>query len=335
MVKGTAGPGEIRRWNQWMEATDQNRAIAKEAIAEIAGFGFDDPGEVDVQAEWIRLHGSTVGKKGGAFRSVRSRTSSVSWILRVASILIVGGMIGFGLFFYGQDDSSSTRVEQITQERTVRTDQGEHKTIKFSNGSRIIVNSNSALTYRLGLLHNQTIEVVLEGEAYFDAESDSSRKEPMFAIHTPDGDIRDIGTEFLVTVSEDYSRVVLQEGEVQINPGGKGNDEPAVALKKGEMLAFDESEVISRKTVNATFYTSWATGFMQFDETTIQEFAQYVEQRFRVQVQLTDPRLTDIKIDGGVYFRSLEELVRSVSEVALIPVYQSADRETVYIGDNF
>ncbi|SHF07000.1 FecR family protein [Fodinibius roseus] len=337
MVKGTASAEEVSRWNDWIEASDQNRAKARQAISEIAGFEFDDParGDVDEEVEWSRLYEATVGKSDTKIQQqyIQGRDSSAKWWYRVAAILILGSIIGAGLYLYPETDKVSTGVEQITREQTVRTDSGEQKTIRFSNGSKIILNSNATVTYSLGLLHSQTIEVTLEGEAFFDAESKSGENEPVFAIQTPDGTIRDIGTEFLVSVGDDYSRVILQEGTVEVTPREPVNEDRRIAVQKGEMLEFNRSEVLKKQGVNATFYTSWATGSMEFDKTTVQEFAGFVEQRFYVEVQVADPDLAEIRIDGAVYFKSLEGLVRSVSDIIKIPVYQSEDRETVYIGD--
>lgn len=336
MVKGTAGADETERWNAWIEESEQNRAKAKEAIAEIAGFTFDDPEIPDVDKEWSRLKKETLQSKDKSQSEVR-RTSGSSealmWIFRVAAILLLGATIGVGFYIYSPTHSSSTHLQKITQEKTVRTDSNEQKTITFSNNSKIVLNSNSTITYTLGGNASRTIRVVLEGEAFFEAENTTDRKQPVFAVSTPDGVIKDIGTKFLVTVEHDRSRVVLQEGRVEVETDNQSNDNQKISVADGQMIEFTDSEVLKKKKVNTTFYTSWATGFMQFDQTKIQEFAGFVEERFNVRVQVVDSALANIKIDGGIYFRSLEELVRSVSEVADIPVYQSRDRETVFIGN--
>ena len=161
---------------------------------------------------------------------------------------------------------------------------------------------------------------------------------PAFAVTTPDGIIRDIGTKFLVAVENGHSRVVLQEGLVEVEPvSGQVNlseqNEEKFRVRKGEMVEFRRSDIITRKEINPTFYSSWATGFLELEESGVQEFAEYVEKRFVVDVQLWDPGLKDIQLNGTVYFRSLDELMKSVSEVIGIPVYRSADRGTVYIGN--
>ncbi len=333
LVKGTADADEVDEWNSWIEKDEEHREKAREAMTAIAGFAFDDPETPDIETEWKQLYRATKGNFESSDQKKYNRNSALTWIYRVAAVLILGSLIGVGFYWYAPTVEEPTHLEQITQERTITTDSGEQKTIKFSNGSRIILNSNSAITYAINQQQGQLINVVVEGEAFFDAEGGDDQQQPIFAVNTPDGVIKDIGTEFLVTVEGNLSRVVLQEGRVEINRQNSKEQASKISVAAGEMLEFTKSKVLERKPVNSTFYTAWATGSMQFDQTTIRQFAGFVEQRFDVDVQIVDPALADITIDGGVYFRSLEELVRSVSKVADIPVYQSRDRETVYIGN--
>ena len=338
MVKGTATPKEVDRWSSWMEEHDENRDLAKEAIAEIAGFGFREPDYPDIEKEWAKVYSKTAGLKKTTLQAKRRREKRLGWFVKIAAILLLASMVGFGVHYYADNTEGPIHLKQLTEERTIVTGDDEQKTLTFSNGTKIVLNRNTTLTYSLGVLQNQTIDVTLEGEAWFDVVDDYTREKPAFAVHTPDGIIRDIGTKFLVTVEQGRSRVVLQEGIVEIEPaalngmGAAGDSWQMVRLEPGEMLEFSQSDALRRERVNPTFFTAWATQFMQFERTSIQDFAVYLEQRFGVKVEVTDPVYTGITLDGAVYFRSLEELVRSVSEVTGIPVYQSEKRDTVFIG---
>jgi ferric-dicitrate binding protein FerR (iron transport regulator) len=338
MVKGTATPEESGRWSSWMEENDGNRKIAKTAISEIVGFEFRDPQVPDIEKEWSKLYSKTVGMNRLKKYQKRKRDTRLLWIVRIAAILLLASLVGVGVHYFVEDTGNIIRLEQLTEERTITTGNDEQKTLTFSNGSRIVLNRNTTLTYSLGVLHNQTVDVTLEGEAWFDVVSAHSKELPAFAVYTTDGVIRDIGTQFLVTVELGHTRVVLQEGIVEVEPAASngidadGESRHMVRLEPGEMLEFKRADVLRRERVNPTFFTAWATQFMQFQRTSIQDFAGYVEQRFGVNVMITDTVYTGFTLDGAVYFRSLEELVRSVSEVTGIPVYQSEKKDTVFIG---
>lgn len=337
MVKGTATSYEVDKWNDWMEEDDQNRSIAVSAISRIVGFEFNDPELPDIEKKWSDLYAKTAGSHKIQSRRRRGKETKLKWILRVAALLLVMSLAGLGGGYFYNGDRAVTHLEQLSEEKTITTAGDEQKTLRFSNGSKVVLSSNSTLTYRIGLLHNQTIDVTLEGEAWFDAVSDPSKKQPVFAVSTPDGVIRDIGTKFMVTVQKNQSRVVLQEGFIEVVPLDEENSQMEeyvrFSVQRGEMVEFNRTEILKREVVNSTMYTSWATGFIQFDRTDLREFAEYVQQRFGVKVRIVDPGLTDLTLDGAVYFRSLEGLVRAVSEVTAIPVYQSVDRDTVYIGN--
>lgn len=340
MVRGIASAEEIENWNQWIESSDENRLKAKEAVSEMVGFEFQSTEKPDIEQEWKKIRAATIGKSRQSYSPLRrNKDHMMRWMFRAVAIMLLMSFVGIVMYQFTEEGSSVPHLEQLTEERTISTEQGEQKTLRFSNGSKVILNSYSSLTYRLGNSRNSTIEITLDGEAWFDADQNSKSDQPAFAVSTPDGIIRDIGTKFLVTVESSRSRVVLQEGLVEVEPiNSQGdlseqNGEEKFHVRKGEMVEFRHSDIITRKEINPTFYSSWATGVLELEESRVQEFAEYVEQRFDVDVEIRDSSLKDIQLNGTVYFRSLDELMRSVSEVIGIPVYRSADRNTVYIGN--
>lgn len=339
MARGIASAEEVEYWNQWIESSDENRAKSKKATNELVGFEFKSPDTPNINQQWARVYSKTSGnsKRITAYPK-KNNKNTLRWLFRTVAIILVFSLVGLGTYYFYEEEASAPLLEQLTEERTITTEEGEQKTLQFSNGSKVILNSHSSLTYRLGSTKNPTIEMTLEGEAWFDADTDTESDQPAFAVTTPDGIIRDIGTKFLVSVENGHSRVVLQEGLVEVEPlsqpvSNMQAEELKFRVQRGEMVEFSRSDIITRRRVNPTFYTSWATGVMELDQSGIQEFSEYVEQRFDVEVEIRDADLVDIRLNGTVYFRSLDELMRSVSEVIGIPVYRSAHRDTVYIGN--
>lgn len=337
LALGVASAEEVARWNQWIEESEENRMNANLAITELVGFQFKAPENPDVNEQWVRLEAATAGKKRNPAAKKLKRENKLKWIFRAVAVLLLISSAGAAAFLFNSDAQTSPQLEMLAEERMITTDADQHKTLQFSNGSKVILNSHSTLTYRTGTPGSSTIEVILDGEAWFEADPDDEQAQPAFAVTTPDGVIRDIGTKFLVTVENGLSRIVLQEGVVEVEPTGQENRSSSSVgysfqVKKGEMVEFREAEIITRKTVNPTFYSSWATGVLVLAQSGVKEFAEYVEERFDVEVELSQMDLEDVRLNGTVYYRSLDELMRSVSEVIGIPVYRSADRDTVYIG---
>ncbi len=332
-VYGTAGTDEIQKWNSWIESSNENREKARKAAAQISGFIFKNDSCIDVDDEWNRLQESIRAEKDVDGTSPRKVRTPVQWIYRVAAALLMAGMVGAGVYFFSMSEQSPNQLEQITKFRTIETGPGERKTLEFSNGSKIEINSNTRLSSEISSVNHETIEVKLDGEAFFESGNNPSTVNPSFEVKTPDGIVRDIGTKFLVRVQNNHSEVILEEGSVDIRQMSVTDTTDIIKMKKGEMISFNGSYVKDRKIVNTTFHTSWATGFLQFDETPLISFAHYLEERFDVDVQILDPALKNNKLDGGIYFYSLAELVRSVSKVLEFPAKQSHDKQSVYFGN--
>lgn len=324
LVKGKATEEEVKEWNAWIEASDEHRRIAKQATEEIVGFEFKDPKFPNIAKEWNRLREETVERKEAKKYDNHQVGITRKWMSRAAAILLLVGLAGLGAYIYSQKKGLLPKVEQIAQTRTVKTGPHDRKKIAFSDGAKIILNSRSSITYQVNSSPHQARKVVLHGEAYFEAVEGQSE----FAVHTPDGIIRDIGTKFLVTVGKDHSRVVLQAGKVEVNI-----EDQKITMKKGELLSFDRTRILNRKTVNPSYYTSWATGFVKFHDTSLKEFANFVEKKFSVDVKITNSKVASIKISGSIYFKSLKGLIKSVSKVAMISNHQSKNGETIYLGN--
>lgn len=335
VVKGNASTEEIRFWDRWIEENEVNREKARKAKEVIVGKLFQYPEVPDIEKEWGSLKKITVEKSKNTPQPqvLANHQFSSKWKYYAAAIIILGAFIGISTHFYSPSVQSSAHIEQIKKEKVIYAEAGEQKTLAFSNGSRIILNSNTTVKYSTSFNNEGSIKVVVDGEAYFDTGNDRNGSDgSIFAVNTPDGIIKDIGTKFLVSVKNDRSIVVLEEGKVLIESESSPSDEENVLLTSGHLAEIKDSKVVSKSVVNTTFHTSWATGALQFNKTSIQEFADFIEREFSVTVELSDSKISEVKIDGGIYFRSVEELVRAVSNVTEIPVYQSADRNTIYIG---
>lgn len=341
MVKGKASSVEIDYWSEWIEATDENREKAKKAVAKIAGFKLADSTEVsklDFEKEWSRLYRSTIGKPDLLTHLPSSTVErGFLWIYRVAAILLVGSMVGLGIWLYSHNAQTTLESGQIASRGTITTNADQQNTVTFSNGAKIVLRSNSSLTYVFGQAGQAIIQVNLtKGEAFFSDKNTSSAgsvKRHTFTVTTPDGLVEDIGTEFVVMVEKNGSRIILQDGHVRVETTNRKKSVKGYDMKKGEMITLRKAHIVENETVNPTFYTAWATGFIQFDHTSVRKFARYVEKRFGVSVVIAEPGLANVTMDGAVYFRSLKDLVRSVSAATQVPVYQSGNRDTVFIGN--
>ncbi|WP_340154804.1 FecR family protein [uncultured Winogradskyella sp.] len=119
-----------------------------------------------------------------------------NWIVGVAASIV----LLFGLFsLFGNDNV------------IIETGFGENKTIALLDGSEVILNSKSKITYDKDDWENNRV-LTLDGEAYFKVEKGNT-----FTVKTANGFVTVLGTQFNVNSTNDFFDVVCYEGKVSVN----------------------------------------------------------------------------------------------------------------------
>jgi transmembrane sensor len=193
------------------------------------------------------------------------------------------------------------------------TSYGEKKTIILSDSSEITLNSNSTL--RLSSNYNsRNREVFLTGEAYFDIkEITTGSKKQLFIVHANDVLVEVIGTKFNVSTRRNKTLVVLESGKVQLNLNK--NETDSHIMQPGEFVAYtSESKNLERKFVDPEIYSSWRNNILVFEEATIQQIAQTIEDHFGYAVILDDEELMRKMYKGTFPTDNVEVLLESLSK---------------------
>ncbi|MBO6607116.1 FecR family protein [Psychroserpens sp.] len=143
---------------------------------------------IDSSLEQIKAR---MANNGGVVRSLQP----LRWVVGVAASIIVL----FGMFTFLNNDTVS-----------FNTNFGEQQTIALLDGSEVILNAKSTLSYNEDeWTSNRSIE--LDGEAYFKVEKGST-----FTVNTDNGSVTVLGTEFDVNAFKDYFEVTCYEGKVRV-----------------------------------------------------------------------------------------------------------------------
>jgi len=142
------------------------------------------------------------------------------------------------------------------QATTIMADHNGSKTHQFSDGSEIIINNGSSISYhKKSWTEERTVQ--LTGEAYFKVE-----KGKQFTVKTNFGEIQVLGTSFNVRTHDDLLEVQCFSGKVKVaNQKGthkmlKAKEEVKLIKQKFESVQpIDESQPL------------WQKGVSKFDET--------------------------------------------------------------------
>ncbi|WP_298318542.1 FecR family protein [uncultured Aquimarina sp.] len=177
-----------------------------------------------------------------------------NWSYGIAATLLA--LIGLFFFF----DTATTHT----------TDYGEQITIELLDGSEVILNSKSELSYKESNWKNNRT-VTLTGEAFFKVKKGSD-----FLVETSSGNVKVIGTQFNVNTQKDFFEVICHEGKVK----AIGYNSKEAILAKGR--AFRVANNIVENWQTETTKPSWISGETTFTNTPLKQVILSLENQFNI-----------------------------------------------------
>ncbi|HLN73894.1 MAG TPA: FecR domain-containing protein [Prolixibacteraceae bacterium] len=226
-----------------------------------------------------RIHQKPQSKPAILRRLITSPALRIAATILMAALLSLAGYQVFDRWIEGNGiieiSASATRVESVT----------------LPDGSLVSLNSNTHLTYpkRFG---NLTREVTIEGEAFFEVKPNP--KKP-FIIHAGTARVKVLGTSFNVRAypGAREMEVIVKTGKVQVlnqKTEAKQNDELILTPgDKGTLV--HQSHALVKSTNENPNYIAWKTHELVFRATSLNEVIDNLENVYKVNIQLQDPRL--------------------------------------------
>lgn len=210
--------------------------------------------ETPMDATFEQIKQQTIAKKPQV-KKENVRQLFVKWTASVAAVLA----IVFGLYQYN-----------ATKDVLFQTGFGEQQTIALLDGSQVILNAGSTLKYNKKTW-KESRELSLDGEAYFKVS-----KGKTFKVHTPNGDVTVLGTQFNVSSESEYFDVVCYEGRVQVNTSNFMD-----ILTPGKSVTFINGKNKAKEVLDTA--PSWVTGITSFDSAPLSVVLKALEKQFDIQ----------------------------------------------------
>lgn len=181
------------------------------------------------------------------------------------------------------------------------TARGEIRTLTLADGSSITLDAASRLEIDYGL--SCRCLRLRSGAAIFSVAHGDPRA---FTVDAGPGNIRDIGTEFMVRRQGQETLVAVISGEIDVMPGS-GNDH--ALLHAGERLSYSGSgKLLPPPDNSAGDLTAWREGHLVFHDTplpaVLTEFARYHDITIDI-----DSRLKNYNLSGSFASADLNALL--------------------------
>ena len=235
---------------------------------------------------FARIKEQTQGKEEtqGKENSRTIRMNPWKW----AAAIVLPICIAF--FTYYLVDSSQT----VGAPFIVKADKGDKATIELPDGTNVVLNSASQLSY-LNNFGENVRRVQLNGEAYFKVAHDEKRA---FIVQVGDLEVKVLGTSFNVSAYEDAKdvTVVLLEGKV-----GVYAQKISHIMKPGDKIEYNKAtHKITATQVHPNDYIEWTKGNIYFEKESLENIMKTLSRIYDVEIRFDSNKLPNEYFTGTI-----------------------------------
>ncbi|HEV2561631.1 MAG TPA: FecR domain-containing protein [Rhizomicrobium sp.] len=181
------------------------------------------------------------------------------------------------------------------QDRTYVTPVGGHQIVSFADGSKIELNTNTAIRARM-TTEQRTIWLD-RGEAYFQVKHDAAHP---FVVMIGDRRVTDLGTRFIIRRQTGQTEIAVVQGAVRFDAPDVQSSAQIAMLRPGDvaMVTADSMSITKRSSNELGKELSWRHGVVVFNRTTLADAASEFNRYNVRKIVIADPAAASLAIDG-------------------------------------
>ena len=218
-----------------------------------------------------------------------------------------------------------------------QTPYGGKQFITLPDGSEVTLKANSCLRYSRNWSSHQDREVWLEGEAFFHVKrknvtGEGEPRPATFVVHATEVvDVAVLGTEFNVSTRHEETEVMLKSGSVRVEIQ---HDQPQTLLMEpGDLVAVTHQRgVLIPQQVDLQAPVDWQDNMLIFDEVSLTEVAEKLQDTYGIEVVFGDSTLAQRKFKGFVPTDNLDVLLEAFAQLYDINI-ERQDHQLIFSKD--
>ncbi len=191
-----------------------------------------------------------------------------------------------------------------------RTAVGEIRPIDLADGTRLWLNSDSALD--IAYTAQRRMLRLIQGEVLIETARDGRP----FLVETAHGSLQPLGTRFSIGQQADQTRLDVFEGQVAIRLGN-GN-EIATVVPAGRQRRFDAAQLAPEEAASSG-RQSWSRGILQADERPLGDVITELARHHHGHIGVA-PEIADLRVMGTFPLNDLPQSLSMLQSVLPISV---------------
>ena len=228
-------------------------------------------------------------------------------LLKIAAAFAVAAMLGSTAAYFILRPAEKTYVTAV----------GGHEVVKFADGTRIELNTDTVLRTRMTT--EQRVVWLDKGEAYFQVKHDA---EHPFIVMIGGRRVTDLGTQFLVRRHTDRLEVAVMQGRVRFDaPNAFATKQTALLLPGDVATATSQSMSVIKAANHALEHElGWRRGMLVFHQTTLADAAAEFNRYNAKKITIADSVAAHFTIGATFPTNDVEAFTRVAKEVFALRV---------------
>lgn len=250
-----------------------------------------------------------ISKPRGVLRALYYKTATIAAI----------GIALIGIVFLFNPEYNHRTIIQSTAK-------GEQKTLLLPDGSQILLNANSSLSYSSDFKTNRNL--ILSGEAYFKVVKNPNRP---FIVKSEQFETKVLGTSFTIKAYKNQSNEIkVLTGIVEVN--STENTSWKFILTKNQQLKFSKSMLPVQSFATNEDFLAWTKNTLIFTNSTLGEAAETLENKFNVSIIFDSHDLRELRITGKFKKENLNNILQSIAVVKQLEI-EFITQNQIYIRE--
>jgi len=175
-----------------------------------------------------------------------------------------------------------------------RTAVGQRRELTLADGSKIILNTDSAIDVLFDA--SQRLIHLREGEILVQTGPDNSPSPRPFLVSTRQGRMQALGTRFTVRELQPRTHLAVLEGAVKVELAGNRQETPLI-VNAGQRTDFS-SHTFGAVSATDRYVGAWTQGMLMADKMRLSDFVEELTRYHRGFVRL-DPAIAGLRISGA------------------------------------